>query len=86
MRSDADRLEPKPNEPPTFVWIFLSSRNLLRSQKKKFSKTDPRNLALDFQNIMTFNHPYYQEYLSKDVEARKIFSKIYNECNKWERE
>ena len=29
---------------------------------------------LDFQNIMAINHPYYQEFLSNDKEAAKIFS------------
>jgi len=30
---------------------------------------------LDYQNMNTFNHPYYQEYLSNDTESAKIFSK-----------
>ncbi len=30
---------------------------------------------LDYQNMNTFNHPYYQEYLSYDSESAKIFSK-----------
>ena len=30
---------------------------------------------LDYQNMMYFNHPYYQEYLSNDSESAKIFSK-----------
>ena len=30
---------------------------------------------MDFQNIMAINYPYYQEYLSSDVEAEKIFSR-----------
>ena len=30
---------------------------------------------LDYQNMNTFNHPYYQEYLSNDAESAKIFSK-----------
>jgi len=30
---------------------------------------------MDFQNILAINHPYYQEYLSNDVEAEKIFSR-----------
>ena len=30
---------------------------------------------LDYQNMNTFNHPYYREYLSYDTESAKIFSK-----------
>lgn len=30
---------------------------------------------LDYQNMNTFNHPYYQEYLSNDTESAKIFAK-----------
>ena len=30
---------------------------------------------IDFQNLSYLNHPYYQEYLSHDVEAGKIFSR-----------
>jgi len=30
---------------------------------------------LDYQNMMYFNDPYYQEYLSNDTESEKIFSK-----------
>ena len=30
---------------------------------------------LDFQNMSYFNHPYYQNYLSKDEETKKIFVK-----------
>ena len=30
---------------------------------------------LDYQNMNTFNHPYYREYLSNDSESAKIFSK-----------
>jgi len=30
---------------------------------------------LDFQNMSYLNHPYYMDYLSKDVETKKIFTK-----------
>ena len=37
-------------------------------------KLAKKGFALDYQNMKYFNHPYYKEYLSRDVETKKIFT------------
>ncbi len=39
------------------------------------SELATNGFSLDYQNMRSLNHPYYQEYLSRDSESTKIFSK-----------
>ncbi len=41
---------------------------------KPASELAKNGFPMDYQNIMAINYPYYQEYLSSDVEAEKIFT------------
>ncbi len=38
-------------------------------------KLAKNGFSLDYQNMNYFNHPYYKEYLSRDMETKKIFTK-----------
>ena len=46
-----------------------------RDLVKPATELASNGFPLDYQNMMYFNHPYYQEYLSTDTESAKIFSK-----------